>query len=130
VTPYRQLNRVLVTDTRGWLRPAWLYGEATFTLQGVSLPLVLFVFTPRPGPNDTFFIAFTDKTAGKETYPAARYLQPSFVSAGPMILDFNLATNPSCAYNMGFACPLPPRQNRLPIAVRAGEKIYSQAAIH
>lgn len=54
-------------------------------------------------------------------------MQARDLQTGPMVLDFNLATNPYCAYNTGFACPLPPRQNRLPLAIRAGEKIYPHA---
>jgi len=46
------------------------------------------------------------------------------------VLDFNEAFNPLCAYNTGFACPLPPRENRLPVAIRAGEKIYPTAVGH
>lgn len=130
VVPHAQIAQVLIGDTHGWQRPAWRYGEARFTLDGKDLRLTLMVFTPKPGPKDTFFIAFTDETKGKETYPAARYLQPLFVPAGLLVIDFNEAMNPSCAYNDGFACPLPPPENRLPIAIRAGEKIYPNKAEH
>jgi hypothetical protein len=130
VVPHARMAPVLIGDTHGWQRPAWRYGDARFTLEGKELQLTLMVFTPKPGPKDTFFIAFTDETKGKETYPAARYLQPLFVPAGPMVLDFNEAMNPSCAYNDGFACPLPPPENRLPIAIRAGEKIYPNKSEH
>ena len=130
LTPYPIMKRIMIADTHGWRRPAWRYGEASFTLNRKSLRLVLLLFTPQPGEKDTFFIAFTDETRGKETYPAARYLQPRFVSTGRLVLDFNEAFNPLCAYNTGFACPLPPRENRLPVAIRAGEKIYPNAVGH
>ena len=124
VTPYEEPEEIKMIDTRGWERPAWRYGEAAFTLHGEDLSLVLLTWVAEPGPDDQFFIAFTDATSGEETYPACRYLQTGFVAAGPILLDFNLATNPSCAYNDGFACPLPPRENRLQVPIRAGEKIY------
>ena len=65
-----------------------------------------------------------DATNGRETDPACRYLLIPFVQAGELTLDFNRAVNPHCAYNTGFACPLPPPGNRTTIAVRAGEKRY------
>ena len=130
VRPFAHAERVLIGDTQGWRRPAWRYGEASFTLKGRSLKVVLFLLKAEPAPDDTFFIAFSDRTSGRETYPAARYLTPAFVRSGPLVLDFNLASNPLCAYNAGFACPLPPRENRIPIEIRAGEKLYPHAAGH
>jgi len=130
VIAYPKAEKMMVADTHGWKRPAWRYGEALFKLKGTEYRLVLLVFDPKPGPKDKIFIAFSDETRGSETYPAARYLETPFVTAGHLTLDFNLATNPLCAYNQGFACPLPPRENRLPVAIRAGEKIYPDAVGH
>ncbi len=129
VVPYRRIEPVTITDTNGWQRPAWRYGEAHFSLEEKARRLVLITFNPDPRPGDAFFIAFTDATRGAETYPAGRYLQPAFTPSGPMILDFNEAFNPSCAYNHGFACPLPPPENRLRVPVRAGEKTYAHAGL-
>jgi len=130
VRPFPRPERSTVLDTHGWQRPAWKYGEASFALGGRRLKLVLLVFTPEPKEGDTFFIPFSDETRGRETYPAARYLEAGFVRAGVIELDFNRATNPLCAYNTGFACPLPPRENRLPVEIRAGEKLYPHAVGH
>ncbi|HSP62317.1 MAG TPA: DUF1684 domain-containing protein [Pyrinomonadaceae bacterium] len=72
------------------------------------------------------FMIFADSTSGKETYPAGRYLYvdpPD--STGRMIIDFNKAYSPPCAFTKYATCPLPPRQNRLPFAIAAGEK-YSR----
>jgi uncharacterized protein (DUF1684 family) len=124
VTPFEAPEEIRMIDTRGWERPAWRYGEASLSLHGEEINLVLLTWVAEPRPGDQFFIAFTDSTSGEETYPACRYLNTDFVAEGPQLLDFNLATNPSCAYNDGFACPLPPRENRLEIPIRAGEKIY------
>ena len=62
--------------------------------------------------------------AGKETYGAGRYLDPELNKNGKLIVDFNLAYNPTCAYNELYSCPLPPAENRLSVAILAGEKNY------
>jgi uncharacterized protein (DUF1684 family) len=72
------------------------------------------------------FIIFGDKTTGKETYGAGRYLYADPPGAdGKVILDFNKAHNPSCAFTKFATCPLPPRQNRLAVRIEAGEKKYA-----
>jgi uncharacterized protein (DUF1684 family) len=70
-----------------------------------------------------YFMIIADKTSGKETYPAGRYLyvDPPDVS-GRMVIDFNKAYSPPCAFTKFATCPLPPRQNRLPFPIEAGEK--------
>ena len=74
------------------------------------------------------FLPFADATSGRETYGAGRYLLDTIKSAdlgtgpdGRTVLDFNFAYNPSCAYSVRYVCPLAPRENRLPAAIRAGE---------
>ena len=72
------------------------------------------------------FIIFADKTTGKETYGAGRYLYADPPGDdGKVVVDFNKAHNPSCAFTEFATCPLPPRQNRLAIRVDAGEKKYA-----
>ena len=71
-----------------------------------------------------FFLPFVDSLAGKETYPAGRYLEPELLPGGRFLVDFNLAYNPYCAYNDHWSCPLTPFENRLKVPVRAGEKIF------
>ena len=75
------------------------------------------------------FLPFADATSGRETYGAGRYLLDTIKSAdlgtapdGRSVLDFNFAYNPSCAYSPRWVCPLAPAANRLPAAIRAGEK--------
>jgi uncharacterized protein (DUF1684 family) len=73
----------------------------------------------------SLFIPFRDLTSGKETYGGGRYLYLSMPAAKETFLDFNLAFNPSCAYGSeSFSCPLPPKENFLPIEIKAGEKSY------
>ena len=122
VLPDPAPTRMTVVDTNGWSRPGWKYGRVRFRLEGQDLALQLWLFKPDPGPQDQFFIAFRDKTSGDESYGGGRYLDIPFIKSGRTFLDFNLAYNPSCAYNTGFACPIPPPENRLPVAVKAGEK--------
>jgi uncharacterized protein (DUF1684 family) len=74
------------------------------------------------------FLSFQDETNGQETYPSARYLLDTVkgsdlgTSDGQLVLDFNFAYNPSCAYDSSWACPLAPVESRLSLAVRAGER--------
>ena len=72
------------------------------------------------------FIPFRDKTSGAETYGAGRYVEAHPLAPGRYEIDFNTAYNPYCAYNDGWSCPLPPRQNWLDIAVAAGERTFEQ----
>jgi uncharacterized protein (DUF1684 family) len=77
------------------------------------------------GGDDEFFVIFGDPTNTKETYGAGRYIYVKHPDAnGQIVLDFNKAYNPPCAFTAFATCPLPPKQNILPIEVRAGEKNY------
>ncbi len=93
-------------------------GYAEFTLAGEQYRLE--AIAQASGLN---FI-FRDLTSGKETYPAARFLDTPAPTNGQLILDFNEAYNPPCAYNPYTTCPLPPPQNRLRIRIAAGEMMY------
>ncbi|HMK73564.1 MAG TPA: DUF1684 domain-containing protein [Myxococcaceae bacterium] len=97
-------------------------GTAVFTLDGKEYRL-----TPvlEEGEKDLFFI-FADATNRTETYGAGRFLYADPPSNGRVILDFNRAYNPPCAFSPYATCPLPPKQNRLPVAVAAGERRYGQ----
>jgi uncharacterized protein (DUF1684 family) len=76
------------------------------------------------GAQELFFI-FRDETSGKETYPAGRFLYSELPKDGEVVLDFNKAYNPPCAFTAFATCPLPPPENWLPVAVAAGEKRYA-----
>ena len=76
---------------------------------------------PGVGEND-FGIFFRDRTSGKDTYELGRYLDVRALGDGRYVLDFNGAYNPACASSDHYNCPIPPRGNQLPVAVRAGEK--------
>lgn len=76
-----------------------------------------------PGDTDLFLV-FADRTSGKETYGAARFLYAAAPKDGKVLLDFNKAYNPPCAFTPYATCPLPTQQNRLDTRVTAGEKKY------
>ncbi len=99
------------------------YGYATFTLGGTDQRLLLLRQTAGEG-EDQLLLLFSDETSGRETYGAGRYLDLDIPARKSLVIDFNLAYNPYCAYNGDYSCPLPPRENNLPIAVYAGEKVY------
>ena len=76
----------------------------------------------------SLFVPFADVTTGMETYSAGRYLDLKPTPTGFYVIDFNRAYNPTCAYNPTWECPYPPAENRLKVAIRAGEKAPPEAA--
>jgi uncharacterized protein len=93
-------------------------GYLEFTLNGVAVRL------DPVAEGDTLFLIFRDKTAGKTTYGAGRFLNTEMPKDGAVVLDFNQAYNPPCAFTPYATCPLPPPQNRLSVAIEAGEMKY------
>ena len=71
-----------------------------------------------------FFLPFVDALAGKETYPAGRYLEPEPLPGNHFLVDFNIAYNPYCAYNEMWSCPITPAENRLKVPIMAGERLF------
>ncbi len=102
--------------------------RVSFTWSGGDVPLSLYWLEGYAGG---LFLPFRDATNGTETYGGGRYLYDTIKGAdlgvqnNQMVLDFNFAYNPSCAYNDRWACPLPPRENQISFPVAAGEKIFS-----
>ena len=105
------------------------WGRAHFTIDGEAAALTIYA---NPYEED-FFLPFRDATSGKETYSAGRYLdshRPGLrqLGEGEIGIDFNWCYNPYCAYNEGYSCPLPPRENWLAIPIRAGEKVFHSSS--
>lgn len=96
------------------------YAIASFELDGNPFELTIL----KNLDTGILFTAFSDETSALETYGAGRYLDLEFDRATRITLDFNLAYNPYCAYNHDYSCPLPPRENYLNIAIKAGELKY------
>jgi uncharacterized protein (DUF1684 family) len=72
----------------------------------------------------SYFLPFVDALAGSQTYAAGRYIEPIPLGEDKFLIDFNYAYNPYCAYNEYWSCPLTPVENRLRVAIPAGEKIF------
>jgi uncharacterized protein (DUF1684 family) len=108
-----------------------VYGTIHFTLD--NMPVTLNVYQSQnlltlDEFKDYLFLPFTDLTSGEETYTAGRYLdlRMSDIVNGQVFIDFNKAYNPYCAYVSGkYNCPIPPRENRLAVEIRAGEKTFA-----
>jgi uncharacterized protein (DUF1684 family) len=95
-------------------------GSLSFSMQGVEYKLVAFT---DEGSLSRLFVPFGDLTNGTDTYGGGRYLEIDRTASGVYDLDFNRAFNPYCVYNSTYDCPIPPRENRLAVAIRAGEKL-------
>ncbi|HKY31744.1 MAG TPA: DUF1684 domain-containing protein [Candidatus Polarisedimenticolia bacterium] len=118
--PHQPPRRITVPSIIGYVEELPCPGEAVFTLEGreVRLQPVL-----EQGSDELFFI-FKDRTSGRETYGAGRFLYAPMPEEGKVILDFNKAYNPPCAFTPYATCPLPPQENRLDIGIEAGELDY------
>jgi len=105
----------------GKMRDMEQVGTLSFTLKSQLLTLGAFVEIGTSP--DRLFVPFTDLTSGTETYAAGRYLELDRKATGIYTIDFNRAFHPYCYYNENYDCPFPPPSNRLPVPVRAGEKL-------
>ncbi|MEJ0104520.1 MAG: DUF1684 domain-containing protein [Bacteroidota bacterium] len=108
-----------ITNVLGQTNEQTTAGKLSFALQGKQYTLDAL------DEGDELFIIFGDATSGNETYPSGRFLYAKKPGAdGYTIVDFNKSYNPPCAFTPYATCPLPPRQNILPVAINAGEKNY------
>lgn len=115
----------------GKTRPHVAYALLTFTLRGKTQQLTLYRnlnVSRLLEYRDYLFLPFKDATSGQETYGGGRYLdlRTGEVQHGQVMLDFNRAYNPYCAFKEGYPCPIPPKDNVLPIPIEAGEKTYAK----
>jgi uncharacterized protein (DUF1684 family) len=94
----------------------------TFTLEKSLLTLK--AYRAQNSTDSSLFVPFNDLTNGVETYKSGRYLNLYIPDNGAIVVDFNLAYNPYCAYNKKYSCPIPPVENRLNVKIKAGEKKY------
>ena len=108
------------------------YGRLTFVLHDTTVQLMIYqsqALLQKAETRDYLFVPFTDATSGAGSYAAGRYIdcQVSDIHGGELVLDFNKAYNPYCAYATGYNCPIPPRENDLTVAIYAGEENYAKA---
>lgn len=119
--PYPEPREVEIPSAQGPPQKALAPGLVRFTLPGGSFALEPTVESPT---DETLFFVFSDATAGTGTYGAGRFLYATAPKPGEtkVVLDFNLAQNPPCAFTPYATCPLPLPKNVLPVRIEAGEK--------
>jgi len=117
-TAYQEPKEIIIMNVLGDELKMKTPGLLTFQLHGQS-------FSLRPViEDDKLFIIFRDRTSGKTTYGAGRFLYAEMPKDGKVVLDFNRSENPPCAFTPYATCPLPPAQNRMSISISAGELAY------
>lgn len=97
-------------------------GRIRFEVDGQPVRLSVFKDVER----GRYFLPFRDGTSGKETYGAGRYLDPKARPDGTLVVDFNYAYNPYCAYGDGWSCPIPPLENFVKARIEAGERSFTK----
>ena len=102
------------------------WGEIEFEVDRNPAKLVVY----RGLDVEELFLPFMDGTSGSATYSGGRYLDLIELGDGRILVDFNYAYNPYCAYNPNWSCPIPPQENRLSVAIEAGEKSFPGAVDH
>ena len=121
--PAETPQTLAIPSTLGSVQERPIRGRAVFMRDGRQYALSA---VGEPDASLSFVLA--DATSGRETYGGARFLVPDMMSDGRMVLDFNKATNPPCAFTPYATCPLAPAENRLNVPITAGEKRYRGAA--
>lgn len=128
-----------LNDTIGFIMPTtgekpkkfYRYGIAHFTVGKDSCRLFIYQSDALRNSSryrDHLFIPFTDQTSGEASYGGGRYIDilVTDIRDDMVVIDFNKSYNPYCAYSSGYNCPIPPRENDLPVAIRAGEKEFAK----
>ena len=123
--PFDDPKPITVPDVLNEGMSDTLYGMLEFSIEGEEYSLAPL---NHPEKDDKFFIIFGDKTNGESTYGGGRYIYiPTPDENNTTYIDFNKSYNPPCVFTNFATCPLPPSQNRLPIAIPAGEKMFKNA---
>jgi len=117
-----QVEELTIQTNTGDEQPYHRLGTIAFEIEGEEARLAIYKSLQHEG----LFLPFRDATSGQETYGAGRYLEPAELGGGKLLVDFNLAYNPYCAYSEHYSCPLPPLENWLKVPIRAGEKTFKE----
>jgi uncharacterized protein (DUF1684 family) len=120
-----QPGEVRMATTNGKEQVFRRFGVVHFQVDGVAAQVTLY----GSAGSHELFLPFRDTTSGKETYGAGRYLD-LHAHGDEVVVDFNYAYNPNCAYNPDWNCPLPPAENWLKVPIRAGEKAFPDSPAH
>ena len=116
-------RKIPIANVLGQTEPMASPGYVVFRLHGQELRLYPVFEEPNPR---SLFLIFRDQTSGRETYGAGRFLDADLPRDNQVVVDFNKAYNPPCAFTPYATCPLPPQENRLPVRIEAGEKTYAR----
>jgi uncharacterized protein len=117
-------SSLLMTTSKGTRQLYEKVGHFDLVIGGEPVQVQAYQSAQRENPS--IFVPFRDATSGKESYGAARYLDMEVEHDDNYLVDFNYAYNPYCAYNDGYVCPMPPPENWVKVAIRAGEKKYHE----
>lgn len=124
-TPEEKVFKMKTTGTR---TPEYVkYGQLIFSLDGKEFKLNLYQnidLIKKEGFADYLFLPFSDLTCGKESYIGGRYIDMRIPKGKTVLIDFNKAYNPYCAYNHKYSCPIVPLENDLEVAIFAGVKKF------
>ncbi len=120
VVPTSSQENIEIPTSTGGFQVYHRYGKVRVEIEKQTVELTIFE------SERELFLPFVDALANEFTYPAGRYLEPELIGNGKVRIDFNLAYNPYCAYNVRWSCPLTPFENRLKVPVRAGEQIFEK----
>jgi len=123
VEEFETKEKIKMPTSTGEVQVYTRYGKIKFAVE--EQPVELTVYASR----DDFFLPFVDGLVGKETYGAGRYLEPVLAGAGKLLVDFNYAYNPYCAYNENWSCPITPAENRVKVPLKAGEKVFHTVSV-
>jgi uncharacterized protein (DUF1684 family) len=124
LAPFEEPDSIEVLTSRNLKKTFYRYARVRFLVDGVEQELTALKHVLEGESSNQLFIPFRDATSGKQTYGAGRFLEIEEPEASPFVLDFNRAFNPLCNYSPAYNCTVPPRENRLGVAILAGEKTY------
>jgi len=116
---WKDAQPIQMQTTTGSVQEYFRYARIKFKVEDGDAELTIYK------SDHGYFLPFVDALAGKETYPAGRYLDPEELPGDRFLVDFNLAYNPYCAYSDLWSCPITPMENRLDVPIRAGEKLFN-----
>ena len=123
-------EKPFIMPTTGSFKPRYVkFGELYFTLQGKECRLDVFQnldLVKIEKYRESLFLPFTDLTSGNGSYEGGRYIDLKQPEGNTVVIDFNTAYNPYCAYNHAYSCPIPPTQNDLQVEVKAGVKDFQK----
>ena len=117
---FDEQDLVDMQTSTGTVASYWRWAKVRFAVDGREVELTIL----RDAASGGLFLPFVDARAGQETYGAGRYLDLHALEDGRLLVDFNYAYNPYCAYNERWTCPIPPAENRLDVALAAGERVF------